>query len=289
MRALVRGLRQADADRGVADALGTEAGHQGAKAVRRRGIAGHQHVLLRHAHALEAQVALGRAAAAHLGIRHADRDARRARVDDQRADSLAPPRVAEPREHQRVGALRAERGVALVAVEHERVAVVARGGLDVGGRGSGAGLGDRDREQVLAAGASGKEAALLLLVAEHGDGARRAVQPDLADGRGVEAHPRHLLDEEDAADERRAATAELRRNQQSEPSGRRQHATVLFRELLVLVPVRSLGREPALGERADLGAEGLVLGAELEAKGPPRSAPSNQATVTAMRWHMLLA
>ena len=87
-RALVGGLRQADADRGVADALGAEPGHQRAEAVRRRGIAGHQHVLLRHAHAVEAQVALGRAAPAHLGIRARRRDPRRARVDDQRADPL---------------------------------------------------------------------------------------------------------------------------------------------------------------------------------------------------------
>src|SRR5262249_305086 len=241
--------------RGVAEALDVEARHLLLEAAGSK-----QDVLRRNAAIVEMQFAPLLAAHEARGL--PDDKARRAALDDHRAD----PADARPVAHidQKNRRIRAEAGKELAAVDDVMGAVGLRAGLEVGRRRAGVGLADAEAYHNASPQQVGQPARLLLRRSIFGEGADRSEIAELHHVGAARADGGDLLDGDHRVHER-AALAAVGFGQADAPETGGTHQ---FRDVeRIARVVRALERiffEVRERETANRVGEGLLLFGEVE-------------------------
>jgi hypothetical protein len=222
--------------------------------------AGAQQVLRRHAGALEAK--LGQRMGCHRLEPGGDVEAPGIGVHDERREASCARRLAGPREDHVVVGDAAVRDPGLGAVEHEGVALAARGRADARGIGPRLGLGQRKAADRLASRDRRQIARFLSFGAEQRDRPRaQALHPKGEVGEACAIGEQLAGEAEAAYIERRGATAV--RGGDGEPEEARlpkrpdQPATAA-----VCVPFVDQAFDLALGEALDLVGQRPMLGLE---------------------------
>ena len=216
-------------------------------------------VLDRHRHVVEVDEPGVAGPDAELAVERAGRQAGHAPLEHERGHALVLLRPVDRREDEEmVGDVR-QRDPDLLAVEPVRVAVASGGGLEVGGVGPDAGLGQPERRELLAAGLRDEPALALLLRPPLQE--RQRIEPDVDalhdTERGVGTL--QLLAQDREAEVVHPGTAVGLRDRRSQEAQLAHPGEHLAMDLALLVPLADVRQDLRLGEARTLSLHEAVL------------------------------